>query len=159
MNNETLDSLAVETGEVVENPQTIENISEQSAERLTNQAVRSANNYVYDDGAPTPGESIDAELDRVLDVNGSHANEQLINEAAILKARTEGEQARKLTAEERAKKKQEVCDYLLYQAEQQYYAQHHYIMDGRTKRRTKAKISRDYDKGKYRPKNGKTLND
>ena len=158
MDNQTLDTLAKETGEIVENPQTIENISEESAERLATQANRSVNNYVYDTGSPTPGESIDSELDRVLDVDKENANDQLIKEAAILKARQESAN-RKLTPEEKAKRKQEVCDYLLYQAEQQYYAQHHYIMDGRTKRRTQAKISRDYDKGRYRPRNGKTLND
>ena len=78
MDNQTLDTLAKETGEIVENPQTIENISEESAERLATQATRSVNNYVYDTGSPTPGESIDSELDRVLDVDKENANDQLI---------------------------------------------------------------------------------
>ena len=84
MDNQTLDTLAKETGEIVENPQTIENISEESAERLATQANRSVNNYVYDTGSPTPGESIDSELDRVLDVDKENANDQLIKKAAIL---------------------------------------------------------------------------
>ena len=152
-----LDALARENGEVIKKPQTIENISDSVAEQMTVQASRAANNYVYDSGSPTPGESIDNELNRILDVDKTNINDKLIKEAAIMKAHKESTQS--LTPEERARKKQEVCDYLLYQAEQQYYEQHHYIMDGRTKRRTRLKISRDYDKGRYRPRNGRTLND
>ena len=38
---------------------------------------------------------------------------------------------------------------MLYQQGELYYQQHHYIMDGRTKRKIRKRIERDYDKGRF----------
>lgn len=161
-NNEIMDNLAREFGEpVTEKDVLIENLTKKDIEKMTNEADKKLNNYVYGGGGPTPGESISEELDRITDVKKEDAINSLVMQSAMMKAEQERQEAEKkpMTAEERAEHKKQVVDYLMYQAEEQYFVQHKFVMDGRTKRRTRAKISRDYDKGKYRPKKGKSLND
>lgn len=158
-NKELIDRLAMEAGEVVENPQTLEEITESMAEKLAENASRKANSYAYGSGGPTPGESIDNELDRILDVPSEGMEDELVRQVAIMKAKNESERSKRETAAERERKKKEVCDYILYQTEQNYYMKNHFMMDGKTKRRTYRKILRDYDNGKYRSPDGKTLND
>ena len=54
----------------------------------------------------------------------------------------------------------EFVDYMMYQQEEAYFTQNHYIMDGRTKRRVRKMIERNYDKGRYGSLySGKSLND
>ena len=38
---------------------------------------------------------------------------------------------------------------MMYQQEEAYFTQNHYIMDGKTKRRVRKMIERNYDKGRY----------
>ena len=48
-------------------------------------------------------------------------------------------------------KVKQIVAYILQQQEEAYYLEHHYIMDGRTRRAVRSMIEKDYDKGKYRP--------
>ena len=95
-------------------------------------------------------------MDEAKNITKESAINSMLAQSAIYKAQKEAaeqqNQPKKLTKEEREARKKQVVDYLMYQQEEAYFVQHHYIMDGRTKRRVRAMISRNYDKGKYKPK-------
>ena len=164
--SEVLDSLAGEVGTPVtenEKPSAIsgENISEvlDSIVEDVPQPVRT-NDYAYGSGGPIPGEAMTDQFDAIKDVPRDSAIDSMVMQAAILKAQNEAAEQKMLTAEERARKRAEAIEYILYKAQEQYFIDHKYVMDGRTKRRTRAKIARDYDKGRYRERPAvKSLND
>ena len=156
--SEMLDSLVSEVGTPVTENEKATAISGDVIDTLVEEPKKAVNEYAYGSGGPIPGESVD--FDVIKDVPRESAIDSMVMQAAILKAQKEAaEQKPKMSPEERARKREEDIEYILYKAQEQYFIDHKYIMDGRTKRRTKAKISRDYDKGRYRPRNGKTLND
>ena len=155
-----LDSLVTEVGTLVTENEKATDISEAILDSLVEEKPKT-NEYAYGSGGPIPGEEIGNAFDVIKDVPKESAIDSMVMQAAILKAQKEAaEQKQKMTPEERARKREEDIEYILYKAQEQYFIDHKYIMDGRTKRRTRAKIARDYDKGKYRQKpNKKSLND
>lgn len=157
--SEMLDSLVSEVGTPVTENEKATAISEDVIDTLVEEPKKAVNEYAYGSGGPIPGESVD--FDVIKDVPRESAIDSMVMQAAILKAQKEAaEQKPKMSPEERARKREEDIEYILYKAQEQYFIDHKYIMDGRTKRRTRAKIARDYDKGKYRQKpNKKSLND
>ena len=92
-------------------------------------------------------------------VDEDKAVNKMLSEAAILKMKKEQEaEKRVLTKEQRMVQRKQVCDYLMYQQEEAYFKQNHFIMDGKTKRRVRKMIERNYDKGRYGSTNGSSLN-
>ena len=149
----TLDSLASELGTPFEGQLFEGDDKKKQMKKMTEKAK--LNDYVYGGSGPIPGESISDELDAITNVDKSEAMDSMIMQSAMLKAKAEAEEQqknKKMTPEERKKYRQQVVDYLMYQQEEQYFMQHKYIMDGKTKRRLRSKIERDFDKGRIRPK-------
>lgn len=159
--SEMLDSLVTEVGTPVTENEKTTNISQEMIDSVVEENKPKTNEYAYGSGGPIPGEALGEEFDAIKDVPKETAVDSMIMQAAILKAQKEAaNQQPRMTPEERARKREEDIEYILYKAQEQYFIDHKYIMDGRTKRRTRAKITRDYDKGKYRQKpNKKSLND
>jgi hypothetical protein len=117
--------------------------------------VRDIPEFAYSDSAgPIPGENITEQFEQLRDVDKDSAADRLIAQNALVKARNEN--AATLTPEERMLKRQQIVDQLMYQAEEAYFLEHRFVMDGRTKRRTRAMIERNYDKGRYRPRTSKS---
>lgn len=153
--NKTLDSLCEEIGEKTDGTEVLVKPTDAEVDAAAEKLTRKNYVFAYDDngGVPVPGQNMDEQFDRISDVNKQDAMQSMINQAAILKAQKEKEEARKnqrLTPEERKKKVEDLTNYLFYQAQEQYYVQNHYIMDGRTKRATLAQIKRDIRKGRYK---------
>ena len=164
--SEVLDSLVSEVGTLVtENDKTTE-IPQENISQVLDSIVEDTapkpkvNEYAYGAAGPIPGETIPEQFDAIKDVPKDGAIDSMVMQAAILKAQKEAAEEKKLSVEEKARKREEAIEYILYKAQEQYFIDHKYIMDGKTKRRTRAKIARDYDKGKYRERpNKKSLND
>jgi len=108
----------------------------------------------YGSDSPVPGENITDQFEQLRDVDNDGAADKLITQNALVKARNENTTT--LTPEERKLKRQQTVDQLMYQAEEAYFLEHRYVMDGRTKRRTRAMIERNYDKGRYQPRKPKS---
>ena len=71
----------------------------------------------------------------------------LITHAAIAKAKSESDIREK--AKQKYEQRKQFIESMMYQQGELYYQQHHYMMDGKTKRRVRKAIERAYDKGKY----------
>lgn len=104
--------------------------------------------FAYDTAnTPIPGEEVDYKITEQLDaINKDSALNSLITAAAIAKAQNEKS---KLTPAQKAEQRKQFVEAMLYQQGELYYQQHHYIMDGRTKRKIRKRIERDYDKGRF----------
>lgn len=140
----SLDNFIVENGTEVNNIQMID--KEKVADRLNN-TIKLA----YGDSGPIPGESINNKLDNALsDINKESALDSLIVKSAMVKAEKEAlAKPKKLTKAEREKHRERFIESLMYQQGEEYFQKHHYIMDGRTKRRVRKKIENDFNKGRY----------
>ena len=92
-------------------------------------------------------------LSGLEDINEQTALDSLIIKSAMIKAEKEkaeeDRQRKKLTKKDREAVKKQFVDSLMYQQEEDYYQKHHYVMDGKTKRGTRKRIERDFDKGRY----------
>ena len=153
--NKTLDSLCEEIGEKTDGTEVVITPTDEEVDAAADKLTKKKNVFAYDNegGVPVPGQSMDEQFDRISDVKKQDAMQSMINQAAILKAQKEKEEAQKnqkLTPEERRKKVEDLTNYLFYQAQEQYYVQNHFIMDSRTKRATLAQIKRDIRKGRYK---------
>lgn len=161
--NSLYDTLAQECGEVVSTDETVQTVSGDDLNNELKKVDKATNHYAYGDTGPVPGDSISSFLDNTTEVKKDDAVQNMIRESALLKAQQEAEDEKKsrtLTKEEKAQRKKQLVEYLLYQQEEAYFAQNHYIMDGKTKRRTRKIIERNYDKGKYGDMNSTaSLND
>lgn len=141
----SLDNFIVENGTEVKD---IEMIDKEKVEEKLNTKIKLA----YGDSGPIPGESINNKLDNALnDINKDSALDSLIIKSAMVKAEKEKEAAKpkKLTKAEREKHRERFIESLMYQQGEEYFQKHHYIMDGRTKRRVRKKIENDFNKGRY----------
>ena len=165
-NNQLLDELAEQVGEKIEEKDYVVVDSDNAIEHI-DVATSKVNKFVYSDehDVPLPGESIAPYLDNVKEINKEDAINSLVQQSALLKVQKEAEERQKtpkqvkLTKEQKAAQKKQIVAYILHQHEEAYYMEHHYIMDGRTRRAVRAMIEKDYDKGKYRPSNsGVNLN-
>lgn len=146
LNDELLDSLAEECGEVIgenEAPVIIDN------KDVLNKAVdTTVNKYAYDDGLmPMPGESVTASVtdkpsDRETGVN------TLIAQAAMLKLEKEKEDEKK-SAAEMAERKKDLIAQLMYQQEEMYFVEHKFRMTGKQKRTLRRIIEKKIDKGEF----------
>ena len=104
--------------------------------------------FAYDNGnTPIPGEEVDYKIKEQLDsINENTALDSLITAAAIAKAQNEKPS---LTPAQKAEKRKQFVESMMYQQGELYYQQHHYIMDGKTRRALRKRIERDYDKGRF----------
>ena len=152
-----LDSLAQTDGEELKNEEYV-SVEGSTAKETVDKASQQLNSHPYGESGPMPGDRIGVEkyMDEAKNITKESAINSMLAQSAIYKAQREAaeqqNQPKKLTKEEREARKKQVVDYLMYQQEEAYFLQHHYIMDGKTKRRVRAMISRNYDKGKYKPK-------
>lgn len=158
--NAVLDELTTEVGERVdENKEVAQFIDKETVQEEVNKS--SLNSYIYEDrDLPLPGKkgAMEESFSRITESSKQIAQEGLVKSAAILKARKEAEERKArgiLTKEEKMRQREEVCRELLRQAEEAYFVEHHYIMDGTTKRRTRKMIERNYDKGRYTKRSDK----
>ena len=71
----------------------------------------------------------------------------LITQAAMMKAKDETDKREAL--KQKAEQRKNFIESMMYQQGELYYQQHHYFMDGKTKRRVRKAVERAYDKGKY----------
>jgi hypothetical protein len=152
-----LDKLAKEAGKEMKKEEVVvkegSDLKEFADEQLA--AVRETPAFAYGDSAgPIPGENITEQFEQLRDVDKDSAADRLIAQNALVKARNEN--AATMTPEERMLKRQQIVDQLMYQAEEAYFLEHRFVMDGRTKRRTRAMIERNYDKGRYRQRTSKS---
>lgn len=139
-----LNELIQRTGEIIsqEDLQKAEELKERFVESLKNEPA-----FAYDSNTPIPGEDVDYKINEQLNaINEKTALDSLINAAAIAKANNEKQQ---LTPTQKAEMKKQFVESMMYQQGELYYQQHHYIMDGRTKRAVRKRIERDYDKGRF----------
>ena len=104
--------------------------------------------FAYDNGnTPIPGENVDYKIKEQLDsINENTAMDSLITAAAIAKAQNEKPS---LTPTQKVEKRKQFIESMMYQQGEFYYQQHHYIMDGKTRRALRKRIERDYDKGRF----------
>lgn len=107
------------------------------------------NTFAYDDGNTViPGKPIDDTIDRQLEsLNEDTGMNSLITQAAMMKAKSETEKREQL--KQKAEQRKNFIESMMYQQGELYYQQHHYFMDGKTKRRVRKAVERAYDKGKY----------
>ena len=159
MKNDLYDSLATECGEAVN--ETVKTVTGNEVMQELKKVDKTVNSYAYGSSGPIPGDTIESYLDDVANVNKEDAISNLVAQSALLKAKSETEQNKSvLTKEEKARQKKQFVDYMMYQQEEAYFTQNHYIMDGKTKRRIRKMIERNYDKGRYGSLySGKSLND
>ena len=155
--NLDLDSLMIKEGEEI-NENDIKTVNKQDVEKQIN------NPFAYDSNTPIPGEAIDDKIsEQINSIDENSALDSLITKAAIIKAKNESaNKNKKLSKEELEKIKKNFCEQLFYQQQEDYYTKHHYIMDGKTKRRVRKTIERNFDKGRYNKflyNTGKSLND
>lgn len=141
-NNFNLDSFVKENGEEVK-----EELNIIPKEQIQDKLDKS---FIYEDTeTPMPGEKISDKIDNQLDsITKESALESLITKAAIAKAEKENVK-RKLTPKERAQVRDQFIESMMYQEGEAFYQKYHHIMDGTTKRRTKAKILSNFNKGRY----------
>ena len=113
-----------------------------------NEEMERTASFAYDNGnTPIPGEDVDYKIKEQLNsINENTALDSLITAAAIAKAQNEKP---KLTPTQKADQRKQFIDAMMYQQGELYYQQHHYIMDGKTKRAVRKRIERDYDKGRF----------
>lgn len=159
MKEDLYDSLATECGEVVK--ETVKTVTGDGVTQELKNANKVANTYAYGSSGPVPGDTIDTYLDDVANVKREDAINNLVAQSALLKAKAENEQNKfVLSKEEKARRKKEFVEYMMYQQEEAYFTQNHYVMDGKTKRRVRKMIEKNYDKGKYGSLDSrKSLND
>lgn len=159
MKEDLYDSLATECGEVVK--ETVKTVTGDGITQELKNANKAVNTYAYGSSGPVPGDTIDTYLDDVANVKREDAINNLVAQSALLKAKAENEQNKfVLSKEEKARRKKEFVEYMMYQQEEAYFTQNHYVMDGKTKRRVRKMIEKNYDKGKYGSLNSrKSLND
>ena len=159
INTDLLDKLAKEVGEEIKKEDVVTKEGEELSEFVNEslEKVREIPQLAYGgtDG-PVPGENITDRLDALRNVDSEGAAERLIMQNALNKAKNEN--AHVLTPEEKKLKRQQTVQQILIQAEEAYYIEHHYIMDGKTRRRTRSMIERNYDKGVYNRKPKSKLN-
>lgn len=140
----TLNNYITENGSVIDN----ETLNKMllSKDKVQDRIERS---YAYDDGNTViPGTPIDNNLDKQVEtLNEESGMNTLITQAAIAKAKSESD-IREKTKQKHEQRKQFI-ESMMYQQGELYYQQHHYMMDGKTKRRVRKAIERAYDKGKY----------
>ena len=154
-NNSLYDELAQDCGEVVKENE----IKTTEGDEVVEKINKSMNEFAYGGAELAPGESLDGFFSEMTSVDEDKAVNKMLSEAAILKMKKEQEaEKRVLTKEQRMAQKKEVCEYLMYQQEEAYFKQNHFIMDGKTKRRVRKMIERNYDKGRYGSANGSSLN-
>lgn len=158
-NKEILDELAVECGEVIEEPVTvIESEEAQKAFKKINNRKR----FAYDDEAyALPGsDETFKELDEELgkEVSKDEAIENMLMKAAVMKVQNKDPEVERIVKKEQAaQERKEIVAYLLQQQEAAYFEQNGFVMSGDIRRRTRKMIEKQYDKGKFRP-NKTTLN-
>lgn len=113
-----------------------------------NEEMERTASFAYDNGnTPIPGEDVDYKIKEQLNsINENTALDSLVTAAAIAKAQNEKPL---LTPAQKAEKRKQFIDAMMYQQGELYYQQHHYIMDGKTKRAVRKRIERDYDKGRF----------
>lgn len=113
-----------------------------------NEEMERTATFAYDNGnTPIPGEDVDYKIKEQLNsINENTALDSLVTAAAIAKAQNEKP---KLTPTQKAEQRKQFIDAMMYQQGELYYQQHHYIMDGKTKRAVRKRIERDYDKGRF----------
>ena len=156
-NNLDLDSLMIKEGEEI-NENDIKTVNKQDVEKQIN------NPFAYDSNTPIPGEDIDDKIsEQINNIDKNTALDSLITKAAIIKAKNEStNENKKLSKEELEKVKKNFCEQLFYQQQEDYYTKYHSMMDGKTKRRVRKTIERNFDKGRYNKflyNTGKSLND
>jgi hypothetical protein len=143
-NNFDLDSFVQENGEkLTEELKIIP--KEQIQEKLDK-------SFIYEDSeTPIPGEQISNKIDNNINaITKESALDSLITKAAIAKAKKESEQVKRhLTPKERNQVKDQFIESMMYQEGEAFYQKYHHIMDGQTKRRTKARILSNFNKGRY----------
>lgn len=107
------------------------------------------NTFAYEDTPSViPGKPIDDTIDRQLEsLNEDTGMNSLITQAAMMKAKDETDKREAL--KQKAEQRKNFIESMMYQQGELYYQQHHYFMDGKTKRRVRKAVERAYDKGKY----------
>lgn len=160
-NGEILDQIAKECGEVVSQEMKEKIVVKEGEERDRYvdeylDQMKSKPALAYGDSGPIPGQDLSDVFSAAGDISKEDALNSVIVQNAMKKVKDEAAAARKLTPEQKAANRQQTIDAIMYRAEEEYFIQHKYVMDGRTKRRTRAQIARDYDKGRYntKPKTG-----
>ena len=158
-NKEILDELAVECGEVVEEPVAV--IDAKDAEKELKK-IANRKRFAYDDGAyALPGsDETFKELDEELgkEVSKDEAIENMLMKTAVMKVQNKDAEVERLVKKEQAaQEKKEIIAYLMQQQESAYFEQNGFIMSGDIRRRTRKMLEKQYDKGKFRP-NKTTLN-
>lgn len=141
-NNFNLDSFVKENGEELK-----EDLKIIPKEQIQEKLSRS---FIYEDSeTPMPGEKISDKIDKQLNsITEESALDSLITKAAIAKAENE-KIKRHLTPQERNQVREQFIESMMYQEGEAFYQKYHHIMDGKTKRRTKAKIVSNFNKGRY----------
>lgn len=158
---ELYDQLAVECGEPV-NENSFKTVDPDVAEEQVKQ-TKIRKKFAYEDTETILPDA--ANTERVIKnttqkpITKQEAVDNMLLKTAIMKVQTEKDEISKLVDKEEAERvKKDIVEQLLYQQEQAFYVERKHMMDGKTKRRIRKMIERDYDKGKYRP-NKSTLND
>ena len=100
----------------------------------------------YDDNTPIPGENVDLD-NTIAEINENTALDNLITKSAIYKAQSEKNVLYNKQEESRIRK--QIIDMILYNEGEAFYQKYHYTMDGKTKRRIRRTIEKNYDNGKY----------
>lgn len=156
--NELYDQLAKECGEKVENTDYKTVSSEAANEQVNKTSFKTR--YAYEDEETVLPDA--ANTDRVIKdtvmkpVSKKEAIDNLLYQTALMKTQAEQDEINELVSKEEAQRlKKDIVEQLLYQQEQSYYGQYKHMMDGKTKRRVRKMIERDYDKGKYKPNQNK----
>lgn len=155
---ELYNELAKECGVVIEKNSYSTIDSETASEQIDKIKVKKKFAYEDDTTILPDSEYVNRQLDETLnkEISKEDAVENMLYKTAVLKARNESEDMKELLSkEEYEQQKKEIVNYLLYQQEQAYYSEYKFMMDGKTKRKIRKKLEREYDAGKYRPNKSK----
>ena len=146
MQDTKLDEFIMENGKELD--QDIQVLSKEETDKKFDDNFQ----ILYDKDTPIPGGNVIHKISGLETINEQTALDSLIIKSAMIKAEKEKKeelQRNKLTKKDRDAVKKQFVDSLMYQQEEDYYQKHHYIMDGKTKRGTRKRIERDFDKGRY----------
>jgi len=157
--NEIYDELATECGEVV-NEDEVKFIDKEIGEKKVDELITKGENESvsfayssYDD--LEPGKPIGDKIDFKASSTREEGLEFLVEKTAKLKALKEKAEKEKQKKEQISKKeyearKKEFIDSMMYMQGEAFFTEHHHVMDGKTKRRLRRTIERQYDKGKFK---------
>jgi len=157
--NEIYDDLAKDCGEVVNETDVRfinKEVGEMKIDELITKGANESVSFAYSSPYDLePGKPIGDKIDFKASSSKEEGLEFLVEKTAKLKALRERDELNKRKKEQNSReeyeaRKKEYIERMMYLQGEAFFTEHHYLMDGKTRRRLKRSLERQYDKGKFK---------